>query len=133
MIHVHRLKCHYFSISVAIHSYLKHNPTCYTTMVTNLHNVNLLFHDFQLESFVQSSQFRQFPHISPCLTSQAKKYCKQLTQLTQWICLIKVHLVPRYGFQAIVFCAYWPWKELPNEKIIMVKKLFPLPLGRGSK
>ena len=35
--------------------------------------------------------------------------------------------------QSIVFCAYWPWKELPNEKIIMVNKLCLLSSGRCSK
>ena len=50
---------------------------------------------------------------------------KNIANNSQWICLIKVHLVPRYGFQAIVFCAY--------ENIIMVNKLFPLPSVRGSK
>ena len=28
---------------------------------------------------------------------------KNIANNSQWICLIKVHLVPRYGFQAIVF------------------------------
>ena len=44
--------------------------------------------------------------------------------------IFEVHLFPRYDFQPISFLIY---KELPNDKIIMVNKLCPLPSGRCSK